>query len=191
MYVFHKLAPENQHVLSTYTHLEFTSDFLTHCCLYILCRLIFKLKSNSKLNILWTNLKQEHFSEQIVSDWTLSASLQLHCDKTKITAHIGGEFLLICQYDTNGFLFSKKYWCRGDSRSTCEILVDSEGVAKTEKTHKSHILDARRRGLFVKVTDLQFDDAGVYWVGIDKIYADIMTSVNVIITEGKNKTETF
>ncbi|XP_070765981.1 uncharacterized protein [Enoplosus armatus] len=112
-----------------------------------------------------------------------NGSLQLQCDKKEITAHIGGEFMFICEYDTNRFLFSKKYWCRGDSRSTCEILVDSEGGTKTKNTHRSHIIDARRRGLFVKVTNLQFDDTGMYWVGIDKIYADIMTSVNVVITE--------
>ncbi|XP_044066551.1 uncharacterized protein LOC122882820 [Siniperca chuatsi] len=111
------------------------------------------------------------------------ASLQLQCDKGQITAHIGGEFVFICKYDTNRFLYNKKYWCRGDSRSTCEILVDSEGGAKTKNTHRSQIIDAGKRGLFVKVTNLQFDDTGVYWIGIDKIYADIMTSVNVVITE--------
>ncbi|XP_031700821.1 uncharacterized protein LOC116382161 [Anarrhichthys ocellatus] len=109
------------------------------------------------------------------------ASLQLQCDKSYITAHIGGELNLICNYDTTRFLYSKKYWCRGNSRKTCEILVDSE--SKTKNTRRSHIIDARRRGLIVKVTDLQFDDTGVYWVGIDKIYADIMTSLNVVITE--------
>lgn len=66
--------------------------------------------------------------------------------------------------------------------------MDSERRAKTENTHRSQILDIGRRGLFVKVTGLQFDDAGVFWVGIDKVYADIMTQVKVVITEGKNKT---
>nr|XP_046251879.1 polymeric immunoglobulin receptor-like [Scatophagus argus] len=111
------------------------------------------------------------------------ASLQLRCDKRKITAHIGGEFILICTYDTNPFRYSKKYWCRGDSGDTCQIVVDSEGRTKSKNTHRSHIVDAGRRGLFVKVTGLQFDDAGTYWVGIDKIYADIMTSVNVVVTQ--------
>lgn len=36
----------------------------------------------------------------------------------------------------------------------------------------------------MKVKNLQFDDTGVYWVGIDKIYADIMTDVRVVVTEG-------
>ncbi|CAJ1084542.1 polymeric immunoglobulin receptor-like [Xyrichtys novacula] len=111
------------------------------------------------------------------------ASLQLQCDKKQITAPVGGEFILICTYETNHYLYSKKYWCRGGSRDTCEILVDSEGRANTKSTHRSLVVDARQRGLFVKVTKLQFDDAGVYWVGIDKIYTDIMTSVKVVVTQ--------
>lgn len=43
-------------------------------------------------------------------------------------------------------------------------------------------------GLFVKVTGLRLVDTGVYWVGIDKIHADIMTQVKVVVTEGENKT---
>uniref|UniRef100_A0A3P8QTZ8 Uncharacterized protein n=1 Tax=Astatotilapia calliptera TaxID=8154 RepID=A0A3P8QTZ8_ASTCA len=107
------------------------------------------------------------------------ASLQLECDK-EITAHVGGEFILKCKYGINHFLYSKKYWCRGPSRSNCEIVADSEN---SRNTHRSQVIDLNRRGLFVKVTNLRFDDAGAYWVGIDKIYADIMTQVKVIITE--------
>lgn len=112
------------------------------------------------------------------------ATLQLECDRAQITAHIGGEFILTCKYDTNRFLYNKKYWCQGETRDTCEILVDSEGRTRSRKTHRSRIVDARQRGLFVKVRDLRFDDAGMYWVGIDKIYADIMTSIKVVVTEG-------
>uniref|UniRef100_A0A3Q1JJF7 Immunoglobulin V-set domain-containing protein n=1 Tax=Anabas testudineus TaxID=64144 RepID=A0A3Q1JJF7_ANATE len=122
------------------------------------------------------------FSCAILRLFYLAGSLQLTCDKAGITAHIGGEFVLACNYDTNRFRFSKKYWCRGDSSRTCEILADSERI---HKTGRSIIVDAGRRGLYVKVTNLQFDDTGAYWVGIDKVYADIMTSVSVVITEGK------
>uniref|UniRef100_A0A669EDM0 Immunoglobulin V-set domain-containing protein n=1 Tax=Oreochromis niloticus TaxID=8128 RepID=A0A669EDM0_ORENI len=114
----------------------------------------------------------------------LLSSLQLECDKREITAHVGGEFILKCKYSINNFLYSKKYWCRGPSRGNCEIVADSEN---SRNTHRSQVIDLNRRGLFVKVTNLRFDDAGAYWVGIDKIYADIMIQVKVIITEGKNK----
>ena len=62
--------------------------------------------------------------------------------------------------------------------------MHSERVAKAED--KFIIIDLRSRGLFVKVSRLKFEDTGKYWVGIDKIFADIMTSVNVIVTEGKS-----
>lgn len=63
--------------------------------------------------------------------------------------------------------------------------MDSENPAKNKYTHRGRIIDANRRGLFVKVTELQFDDAGAYWVGIDKIYADIMVPIKVAVTEGR------
>lgn len=128
-------------------------------------------------------LKQLLTYKQLPSGLSLSASLQLQCDKTKITTHIGGGFILSCSYDTGRFLYSKKYWCRGDSRSTCGILVDSEHVGQTSQ--RFQIIDGRKRGLFVKGTNLQYDDSGLYWVGIDKIYSDIMTLIDVSVTEGK------
>lgn len=62
------------------------------------------------------------------------------------------------------------------------MLLDSE---RTPRSARAQILDANRRGLFVKVTNLQIEDSDVYWIGIDKIYADIMVSVRVVVTEGK------
>lgn len=114
-------------------------------------------------------------------------SFQLQCRPQTITAHLGRDFVITCTYDTNQFLYSKKYWCRGESRSTCEILVDSDDIVRS-KTGRVFVEDLRRRGLFVKVTGLQFEDAGVFWVGIDKIHADVMTPIKVIITEGENET---
>lgn len=69
--------------------------------------------------------------------------------------------------------------------------MDSEKRSRTKNSHRSHIVDAGRRGLFVKLTDLRFDDSGVYWVGIERPYTDVMTSVKVVITEGKNKAQPF
>ncbi|XP_062420339.1 uncharacterized protein LOC119223492 [Pungitius pungitius] len=107
-------------------------------------------------------------------------SLQLQCDKKHITQHVGGEINLICYYD-HRFRYSKKYWCKGNSGNTCTILVDTN--SKTDATHRSFIAEEGRGLLRVKVKDLTLDDGGVYWVAIDKMYADVMTSVNVVITE--------
>ncbi|KAJ0036300.1 hypothetical protein NQD34_004977 [Periophthalmus magnuspinnatus] len=109
----------------------------------------------------------------------IHVSLQLKCDRTQITVHVGGEFVLCCTYNTDNFLFSKKYWCRGSSHRTCEVLADSE----TKTRQRWTVADATRRGLFIKVTGLRFEDAGMYWVGIDKIYADVMTSIEIVVTE--------
>uniref|UniRef100_A0A3B3CL25 Immunoglobulin V-set domain-containing protein n=1 Tax=Oryzias melastigma TaxID=30732 RepID=A0A3B3CL25_ORYME len=106
----------------------------------------------------------------------------LRCDRRTIIAHVGGEFLLTCTFE-NSFYFNKKYWCRGASRDSCEILADSEGVARTKYTHRSHVVDYQKR-VFVKVTNLQIDDSGEYWVGIDKVYSDIMVSVTLHVTQG-------
>uniref|UniRef100_A0A8C6SA74 Immunoglobulin V-set domain-containing protein n=1 Tax=Neogobius melanostomus TaxID=47308 RepID=A0A8C6SA74_9GOBI len=99
-----------------------------------------------------------------------------------VTAPVGGEILVSCSYNTNQFLFSKKYWCRGSPRHSCEIVAHSETVTKTPQ--RSTVLDARNRGLYIKMTGLRLEDSETYWVGIDKVYADIMTSVEVVVTEG-------
>lgn len=63
--------------------------------------------------------------------------------------------------------------------------MDSDFPAR-RKADRAYIGDFGRRGLFVKVTGLHLEDTGVYWVGIDKINADIMTQVKVVVTEGEN-----
>lgn len=63
--------------------------------------------------------------------------------------------------------------------------MDSDFPAR-RKADRAYIGDLGRRGLFVKVTGLHLEDTGVYWVGIDKINADIMTQVKVVVTEGEN-----
>ncbi|XP_032413664.1 uncharacterized protein LOC116716843 [Xiphophorus hellerii] len=110
-------------------------------------------------------------------------SLQLQCDKREIRAHIGGEFIIVCRYESK-FLFSNKYWCRGPSRYSCDILQDTDGVAKPKNKNRLSIFDLPRHvKLMVKVTNLQIEDSDVYWIGIEKINADIMMSVKVTVTQ--------
>lgn len=68
--------------------------------------------------------------------------------------------------------------------------MDSENHVRS-KTGRVYVVDLRKRGLFVKVTGLRFEDTGKYWVGIDKMHADIMTPIKVVISEGENKTSQF
>lgn len=122
---------------------------------------------------------------------SIPGSSQLLCNPQLINGHIGGEFFISCKYDAKHFLFSKKYWCQGGSRDTCKILADSDHPSRSA-TDRVGVVDLGRKGLFVKVKGLQLEDAGVYWVGIDKIYSDIMTQVTVVVTEGEeNETSQF
>ncbi|XP_014910545.1 uncharacterized protein LOC106961370 isoform X2 [Poecilia latipinna] len=108
-------------------------------------------------------------------------TLQLHCNKRDIRAYIGGEFTIICTYQSK-FLFSKKYWCRGRFQYNCDILLDTDGVAKPKNKNRLSISDVQRYNIFVKVTNLQIEDSDVYWIGIEKMNADIMTSIKVTVT---------
>ena len=111
-----------------------------------------------------------------------TVSVQLQCDRRQIKATIGEELTMACSYDPM-YRYNTKYWCRGSSRNTCEVLSDSD---KTE-SKRFRILH-HRSGLFVEIRALQLEDTGVYWVGIDKPYADIMVLVEIEVTEGKNPT---
>ena len=104
---------------------------------------------------------------------------------------IGGHFVLVCQYNTKHLLYSKKYWCLGESRTTCEIIIDTDGFIKKELKGRIEIHDAQKRGIFVVMKDLRFTDAGHYWVGIDKIDADIMSLISITVSEGRRPLHYF
>uniref|UniRef100_A0A672SWT5 Immunoglobulin domain-containing protein n=1 Tax=Sinocyclocheilus grahami TaxID=75366 RepID=A0A672SWT5_SINGR len=107
------------------------------------------------------------------------------CDKTKIQATIGSTLTITCTYKTTQYRFNKKYWCAGDSRSSCEVLMDTDGFTHAAYRTRAQIIDRVSRGLIVYIRDLKLDDSGIYWVAIDKIYADIMTRIQVTVTKGK------
>lgn len=68
--------------------------------------------------------------------------------------------------------------------------MDSDNIVRS-KTGRVYVVDLWKRGLFVKVTGLRFEDTGEYWVGIDKVHSDVMTPIKVVVTEGENKTSQF
>ncbi|XP_043080928.1 uncharacterized protein LOC122328911 [Puntigrus tetrazona] len=110
-------------------------------------------------------------------------SVQLKCDNTRIQATIGSTLTITCTYKANQYRFSKKYWCAGDSRSSCEVLMDTDGFTHAVYRTRAQIIDGASRGLTVYIRDLKLDDSGTYWVAIDKIYADFMIRIQVTITK--------
>ncbi|KAG9269077.1 hypothetical protein AMEX_G16055 [Astyanax mexicanus] len=115
-----------------------------------------------------------------------AVSAQLQCDKTIIRATIGRTLNLACTFHANRYRFSRKYWCAGESRSTCEILMDTDGFTKAQLRSRARIAETGFKNFHIQITGLQLSDTGVYWVGIEKDYADIMVKIQLEVTEGKD-----
>ncbi|XP_060750576.1 uncharacterized protein LOC132862535 [Tachysurus vachellii] len=107
----------------------------------------------------------------------------LKCDKTSIHTTVGRDINVLCRYDSNNFIFSKKYWCHGESRNTCEVLLDTDGFTTSRLKKKARIYQSGYQTFHILITGVQLEDTGIYWAGIDKIYADIMFRINVMVTE--------
>ncbi|XP_044288021.1 CMRF35-like molecule 5 [Varanus komodoensis] len=84
-----------------------------------------------------------------------------------------------CTYDINRYRFSKKYWCRGSSRTSCDVLGDTEKFVKWNYKNKLSLWDFRRGIFVVTMKQLTTDDSGTYWCGIDRPFADIMIAVEL------------
>ncbi|KAK2885548.1 hypothetical protein Q8A67_016385 [Cirrhinus molitorella] len=60
--------------------------------------------------------------------------------------------------------------------------MDTDGYTHAAHRTRAQIIDSVSRGLIVNIRDLKLDDSGIYWVAIEKIYADIMTRIQVTVT---------
>ncbi|XP_034626520.1 polymeric immunoglobulin receptor-like [Trachemys scripta elegans] len=99
------------------------------------------------------------------------------------TAMEGTSTTITCSYDRGRYTFSRKYWCHGRSRSSCDILGDTENFVKSEYKGRLLLLDNKRGDFLVTMHQLVEEDSGMYWCGIQKPYADIMTAVKLTVTE--------
>lgn len=149
---------------------------------YLWCVILFSTISNRKYEY-FPYAHRTCFFSLIVHPRYFPVHAILKCDKTSIYTTIGRDINVLCSY-ANKFLFSKKYWCFGESRSTCETLMDTEGFI-TPRLKKKAIIYQSFRTIHILMTGLQQEDTGIYWAGIDKIYADIMFRITVVVTEGK------
>ncbi|XP_059396867.1 uncharacterized protein LOC132129331 [Carassius carassius] len=61
--------------------------------------------------------------------------------------------------------------------------MDTDGYTQEAYRTRAQIIDRVSRGLVVNIGDLKLDDSGIYWVAIDKIYADIMRRIQVTVTK--------
>lgn len=63
--------------------------------------------------------------------------------------------------------------------------MDTDGFTIAWLRKKARIYETRFRTFHIHMTGLQLEDTGIYWAAIDKIYADIMFRIKVVVTEGK------
>ncbi|XP_025038258.2 uncharacterized protein LOC102454290 isoform X1 [Pelodiscus sinensis] len=114
-----------------------------------------------------------------LTDWCV---LSLWSDGDK-TAMEGTSTTVTCSYDRGRYVYYKKYWCHGASRSSCDILGDTENFVKSGYKGRLLLLDNKRGDFFVTMNQLVEEDSGMYWCGIQRPYADIMTAVKLTVTE--------
>ncbi|XP_029785097.1 CMRF35-like molecule 2 [Suricata suricatta] len=122
-----------------------------------------------------------------------SGSLSL-TGPTSVTGTLGGSLSVQCQYEKE-YQGYKKYWCRGQSESTCDKIVETNVEEKEEKSGRVSIRDHADSLTFtVTMENLTADDTGSYWCRIQNIWLlDILSydpsvQVNVSVFSAPSKT---
>ncbi|TRY99710.1 hypothetical protein DNTS_025245 [Danionella cerebrum] len=79
----------------------------------------------------------------------------------RVAVREGGNVTIPCFYDAQ-YELNSKYWCRGDSWMTCEML------ARANHTGRWRITDSPALGSFTaSLTDASSSDSGTYWCAVD------------------------
>ncbi|XP_029427778.1 polymeric immunoglobulin receptor-like [Rhinatrema bivittatum] len=77
----------------------------------------------------------------------------------------GGSLTLQCQYESV-YAIKRKYWCRGEAWSSCDVLVDTE--SKKKRCRISIRDDPAALMFTVTMKQLTEADSGKYWCGIER-----------------------
>ncbi|XP_034978100.2 CMRF35-like molecule 8 [Zootoca vivipara] len=101
---------------------------------------------------------------------------------TEEIATEGTSTTITCFYDME-YRFDNKYWCRGSSRTSCDILGQTKKFAKWNHKSRLTLLDNSKGVFWVTMHQLTEDDSGTYWCGIDRPFTDIMTSVKLKVNK--------
>ncbi|XP_035244972.1 CMRF35-like molecule 3 isoform X2 [Anguilla anguilla] len=94
-----------------------------------------------------------------------------------VTGREGESRTFCCRYDKD-YTHRDKYWCRGESFSSCRIVVTSLGPQSGRTSLKD------RRGIrkfCVTIKDLKVQDSGAYWCAISAWGPDIHVAVALSI----------
>ncbi|XP_073795130.1 uncharacterized protein isoform X3 [Danio rerio] len=61
--------------------------------------------------------------------------------------------------------------------------MDTDGFCDAAYRTRAQIIDRVSKGVIVSIRDLKLEDTGIYWVAIDKIYADLMIRIQLTVTK--------
>nr|XP_033792501.1 deleted in malignant brain tumors 1 protein-like [Geotrypetes seraphini] len=101
----------------------------------------------------------------------------------EVRGHPGGSLSLQCQYKER-YKTSKKYWCKRETWSSCEILIQTKSNSIMTKDRLSIRDNSTALTFTVTMESLTKADSGTYWCGIDKYFSDIGYPVIVTVLTG-------
>ncbi|KAF6092814.1 CD300 molecule like family member b [Phyllostomus discolor] len=100
----------------------------------------------------------------------------------------GDSLTVRCHYDA-GWETYHKWWCCGEARRSCEILVTTTGSEHRVQRGRVAIQDDHGRNTFTVTTEaLRESDADTYWCGIQRSGANPGHQVRVSVDPAKPET---
>ncbi|XP_029427790.1 CMRF35-like molecule 8 [Rhinatrema bivittatum] len=93
---------------------------------------------------------------------------------------VGGSLSLQCQYE-NDYETHNKYWCRGDVRISCRILIQTESNRHMTQGKLTIRDNVAALTFTVTMEELTQGDSGKYWCGIDDSLLDPGAPVAVTV----------
>ncbi|XP_043932181.1 CMRF35-like molecule 2 [Protopterus annectens] len=92
-------------------------------------------------------------------------TLQANLEVTKV---VGDSVTFNCFYEIR-YKSHGKYWCFGNSRSSCETLVHSHNFWKDGYQHRAVLTEEKMKGIFfLTIKNVQLYDAGFYYCKLSK-----------------------
>ncbi|XP_048408965.1 CMRF35-like molecule 2 [Stegostoma tigrinum] len=101
-----------------------------------------------------------------------------------INGSVGQSITIRCKYNKY-YRNYPKYWCKGDNREDCVILIETQGPRKTNPGGRITItVDDDAGEFFVTMERLTKNDQGLYWCGVARFLWDLLHPVELNVAEG-------
>uniref|UniRef100_A0A8P0SU53 Immunoglobulin V-set domain-containing protein n=1 Tax=Canis lupus familiaris TaxID=9615 RepID=A0A8P0SU53_CANLF len=96
----------------------------------------------------------------------------------------GGTLTAYCEYSP-GWESYKKWWCRGKYWNSCRMLVKTTGSEQLVKKGRASIQDNHsRHTITMTLENLWYDDADIYWCGIERTGSDLGYKFSMVVDPG-------